>query len=180
MNDPCDPALMASTIRCRGASASSCVTARPTCPARQATKTIAHSGAKRATTTIPIVDPVKTDPAALGLGASLAHPSGNITGIAQFGPEAASKRAEFLKEALPRVTRVAVLVNPADASIAVDLNAMRDTAKALKLELQVIEAQSPTDFRQAFSTMAQRYIEAIVVSAYPISGQRSRDLGPCD
>ena len=136
--------------------------------------------AKRATTTIPIVDPVMTDPAALGLGTSLAHPSGNITGIAQFGPEAASKRAEFLKEALPRVTRVAVLVNPADASIAVDLNAMRDTAKALKLELQVIEAQSPTDFRQAFSTMAQRHIEAIVVSAYPISGQRSRDLGPCD
>lgn len=58
-----------------------------------------------------------------------------------------------------------MLVNPADASIAVDLNAMRDTAKALKLELQVIEAQSPTDFRQAFSTTAQRHIEAIVVSA---------------
>ncbi len=125
--------------------------------------TKAVSAAKRATTTIPIVDPVMTDPVALGLSSSLAHPGGNITGIAQFGPEAASKRVEFLKEAVPRATRVAVLSNPANPSSAVDFNAIRDAASVLKLELQLLEAQSQGEFRQAFSAMAQRRTEAIVV-----------------
>ena len=125
--------------------------------------TKAVSAAKRATTTIPIVDPVMADPVALGISSSLAHPGGNITGIAQFGPEAASKRVEFLREAVPRVTRVAVLSNPANPSSAVDFNAIRDAANVLKLELQLLEARSQAEFRQAFSAMAQRRIEAIVV-----------------
>src|SRR5437762_6472744 len=70
--------------------------------------------AKQATTTIPIVDPVMGDPVAAGLSSSFARPGGNITGSAQFGREATAKRLEFLKEAVPRITRVAFLFNPAN------------------------------------------------------------------
>jgi putative ABC transport system substrate-binding protein len=76
----------------------------------------AVSAAQHATTTIPIVDPVMGDPVAAGLTTSLARPGGNITGSVQFGPETGAKRLEFLKEAVPRVKRVALLINPANPS----------------------------------------------------------------
>src|SRR5439155_27327512 len=64
--------------------------------------------AQRATTTIPIVDPVMGDPVAIGLSSSLARPGGNITGSVQFSVEGGAKRLDLLKEAVPRITRVAV------------------------------------------------------------------------
>jgi putative ABC transport system substrate-binding protein len=119
--------------------------------------------AMRATTTIPIVDPVMGDPVALGLSSSLARPGGNVTGSSGFGPEATAKRVEFLKEAVPRITRVAVLINPANASSRLG-QTMRDTANALKLELQAVEVRTSREFGEAFAAMAQRRVEAIVVS----------------
>jgi putative ABC transport system substrate-binding protein len=120
--------------------------------------------AKGATRTIPIVDPVMGDPVALGLSASLARPGRNITGSAQFGRESAAKRLEFLKEAVPRITRVAFLFNPANPSWRQTFDALRATAGALKLELQLREVRTAQDFAVAFSAMAQQHIEAIVVS----------------
>ena len=123
----------------------------------------AVSAAKRATATIPIVVPVMGDPIAAGLGSSLARPGGNITGSDGFGPEVGAKRVEFLKEAIPRITRIAVLFNPANAVNPLQVEAMRAAANALKLELHVLEVRSARDFREAFAAMAQRRIEAIVV-----------------
>jgi putative tryptophan/tyrosine transport system substrate-binding protein len=121
--------------------------------------------AKRATTTIPIVDPVMGDPVAAGLSTSLARPGGNITGSVQFGPETGAKRLEFLKEAVPRVKRVALLINPANASSAGGLEAGRVTADALQLELQPFEVRSTKEFRDIFAAMAQRRIDAIVATS---------------
>jgi putative ABC transport system substrate-binding protein len=120
--------------------------------------------AKGATTTIPIVDPIMGDPVALGLSASFARPGGNVTGSAQFGPESVAKRLAFLKEAVPRITRVAFLFNPANPSSRQTFEAMRATADALKLELQPREVRTAQELPATFSAMAQQQIEAIVVS----------------
>jgi putative ABC transport system substrate-binding protein len=123
--------------------------------------TKATLAAKRATTTIPIVMSSAGDPLALGLVTNLARPGGNITGLTSFGSEVTAKRLELLKEALPRITRVAFLVNPADPPTA--LQAMEPVAKALKLDLPLFEARAPSEFDGTFVAMAQRRADAVVV-----------------
>ena len=125
--------------------------------------TKAVSAAQRATTTIPIVDPVMGDSIAIGLSNSLARPSANITGSIQFSPETGGKRLEFLKEALPRIARIAVLINPANAGNPLQLQAMRVTASALKLDLQALEASNAKDLEETLSALPQRRVDALVV-----------------
>ena len=125
--------------------------------------TKAISAAMHATATIPIVDPVMGDPVAFGAANSLARPGGNVTGSVQFSPEAGAKRLEFLKQAFPHVTRVAVLINPANAGSALQLQTMRATAVALKLDLQALEVHGASDLARAFSRIAQGHFDAIVV-----------------
>jgi putative ABC transport system substrate-binding protein len=104
------------------------------------------------------------DPVASGLGTSLARPGGNVTGLGQFSVEAGAKRLEFLKEAVPRITRVAVLINPANATSQRQVDAMRVTANALHLELQALEVRYAKEIGPTFAALAQGRIEAIVVA----------------
>jgi putative ABC transport system substrate-binding protein len=120
--------------------------------------------ATAATTTIPIVDPVMGDPVALGLSTSFARPGGNITGSSSLGRESGSKRLELLKEAVPRITQVAFLFNPANPSGRQALDSMRATAEALKVELRPREVRTAQELATTFSAIAQQRIEAIVVS----------------
>ncbi len=125
----------------------------------------AVAAARHATTTTPIVDPIMGDPVAGGLSSSLARPGGNVTGSVAFTIEATAKGLEFLREAVPRISRVAMLVNPANAgSISVNVPMVRTAANALKLELQVLEVRNADEIRQAFATMTPRRIEAVVVA----------------
>ena len=125
--------------------------------------TKAISAAMHATATIPIVDPVMGDPVAFGAASTLARPGGNVTGSVQFSPEAGAKRLELLKQAFPRVARVAVLVNPRNAGSSLQLQTMRATAGALKLDLQVLEVDDAAGLGPAFSTIAQGRFDALVV-----------------
>ena len=125
--------------------------------------TKAVSAAQRATTTIPIVDPVMGDPVALGLSGSLARPGGNVTGSVQFSVEGGAKRVELLKEAVPRITRIAILINPANTGNPLQLQAMRVTANALKLEVQALEVRNAKELGDALATLAQWRVEALVV-----------------
>jgi putative ABC transport system substrate-binding protein len=127
--------------------------------------TKAVSAAQRATTTIPIVDPVMGDPVALGLSKSLARPGRNITGSTQYGPEIAAKRIELLKEAIPYLARVTVLINPANAGSGMQVGVMRATTEALKLELRVLEVRSPNEFKQAISRIPKGHAEALLVTS---------------
>jgi putative ABC transport system substrate-binding protein len=121
--------------------------------------------ARAATTTIPIVVPSSGDPVAMGLVSGLARPGGNITGIAMFGQELSAKRIELFKEAVPRITRVAVLLNAANPSKRLFLEARDTVAKALKLELHPFEVRSPKEFGGAFAAMAEKRVDAVVVGA---------------
>jgi putative tryptophan/tyrosine transport system substrate-binding protein len=129
---------------------------------------VVTSGAKaniamaRATTTIPIVVVRASLPIGQqGVITNLARPGGNITGWTGFGSELTAKRLELLREAVPRITRVAFLVNPADPASA--LEAMEPVLKALKLELRQYEARGPDEFDRTIAEMVQRHVEAMVV-----------------
>jgi len=125
----------------------------------------AVDAAKRATTTIPIVVPVTGDAVATSLATSLARPGGNITGSTFFGAELTSKRLELLREAAPRITRVAYLLNPANSASGPGIAALEIAAKSLKLGIQPFEVRAPNEFDSVFTTMAKRHVDAIVVQA---------------
>jgi len=127
--------------------------------------------AKEATSTIPIVMISGGDaPTALreGLIASLAEPGGNITGTVSLNPELMQRRLELLKEAVPRVSRLAVLLNRANPSAVSQLHEAQVAAQALGVELHVLEPRSPDEFASAFATMQQAGVDALLVLADPL------------
>jgi putative ABC transport system substrate-binding protein len=124
--------------------------------------------AKRATTTIPIVMAAVADPVASGLIASLSRPGGNVTGLCYFAPELHAKRLDLLKEAMPRITLVAALVNPDNASLGSLLKETQLAANATKVELQQFDVRSPSEFEGAFSAMVRRRVDAVVVFDDPM------------
>src|SRR5215510_843529 len=109
----------------------------------------APEAAQRATSTIPIVMAIHTDPVRSGLVASLARPGRNATGLSTLGPELAGKRLQLLREAVPGLSRVAVLSNPADTTQAVVLREAQVAARSLNVHLQVLEARAPSDLAGA-------------------------------
>ena len=124
--------------------------------------------AKQATTTIPIVMANVGDPVASGLVASLARPGGNITGSTFFQPELVAKRIELFKEAMPRITQVAYLMNPDNTAATLNLRAMEITAKSLKVGLQPFPVRGPNDFDGAFAAMAKKRVDAVVINEEPM------------
>jgi ABC-type uncharacterized transport system substrate-binding protein len=119
--------------------------------------------AKRATTDIPIVFLYSGDAVAAGLVASLPRPGGNITGSTYFLPQLMAKRLELLKEAIPHVMRVAILVKPDNPLFKSTLPVLEAAAQSLKIELHQFDAHSPGEFAVAFSAMVKERIDAIVV-----------------
>jgi putative ABC transport system substrate-binding protein len=132
--------------------------------------------AKRATTTIPIVIAAIGDAVAVGVVTSLAHPGGNITGTTYFVPELAAKRLEIIRDAMPRVRRVAVLVNPDNPGTEPTLKAMGLTAKALKLELQRFPVRAPAEFDGAFAAMATKRVDAFATYEDPMMLSNAKTL----
>lgn len=132
--------------------------------------------AKQATTTIPIVMATVGEAVATGLVPSLARPGGNITGVSFFGAEINAKRLELLKEALPRIRRVAVLFNPDNVAAKRELQVIGVTAGALKVELEQFAARSPGEFESAFAAMTRRRVEAVVINEDPMIVANARSL----
>ena len=117
--------------------------------------------AKRATRTIPIVMVNSTDPVEAGLVASLARPSGNVTGLSQqLTPEIRAKQLQLLKEALPKVSRVAVLRSPATT---VGLGEYEAAGRALGLHIQFVEIRGADDLGRAFATLGGARVDALLV-----------------
>ncbi len=126
--------------------------------------------AKAATRTIPIVFSVVADPVGVGFVASLARPGGNMTGLTPSSAELSAKRLELLKEIVPTVFRIAVLSTP-DYPLPLkteELNEMEATARALGVQLQLVEVRGRDDFDRAFGAMKKERAEAFTVLPIPI------------
>jgi putative ABC transport system substrate-binding protein len=124
--------------------------------------------AKRATTSIPIVFGLHGDPVGAGHVASLAKPGGNITGLATMAPDLSGKRLGLLKEAFPRIARVAVLWNSANRAKAEDWRETQGAAHALGVTLQSREVRGPDDFPSAFSSMTTQRPDAFLTLDDPL------------
>jgi putative tryptophan/tyrosine transport system substrate-binding protein len=120
--------------------------------------------ARQATLTIPIVMAGAADPVAIGLVASLARPTGNITGLsAVVGPEITGKQLELLKATVPQTSRIAILWNPANPSHAVRVREAGRAAGSLKVLIQAVEARGPDDLGRAFTAMARERAGAALI-----------------
>jgi putative ABC transport system substrate-binding protein len=129
----------------------------------------AAMAAKAATRTIPIVFLINEDPVRLGLVSSLARPGGNLTGINIFNAELVAKRLEFLRELVPAATRLAVLVNPANATTAESTLAdVEPAARAMGLQIQVVSASSGREIETAFAAFVHDRPDALFVAADPL------------
>ena len=128
--------------------------------------------AKNATKTIPIVmtgsgvDPVKA-----GLIESLARPGGNVTGLTNLGGELGGKRLELLKEAVPKLARVAVLYEPAVAGAVLEVKEVLPVAaRALRLTIQPWEVRAADDFERVFAALNKERPDGLYVLAGPANG----------
>jgi putative tryptophan/tyrosine transport system substrate-binding protein len=129
-----------------------------------AAPTISALAAKSAIATIPIVFTVGDDPVKLGLVSSLARPGGNLTGVNFFGAEVVSKRLELLRELIPGVRRLAVLVNPSNAMISEAI--VRDVeaaARGMGVQVQVFNAGTSREIDAAFANLVRERSDAVFI-----------------
>jgi putative ABC transport system substrate-binding protein len=123
----------------------------------------ATKAAQSVTTTIPIAMTSASDPVGTGLVASLAHPGGNTTGTSIVSWDLFAKRLELLRQVLPNVSRVAVLINRLNPAPANGWNEALAAAATLGVTLQRIDVQGPSEFDEAFASMAKAGAEALIV-----------------
>jgi putative ABC transport system substrate-binding protein len=134
--------------------------------------TLAARSAKAATATVPIVFTVVGDPVGTGLVASLARPGGNATGLSNIVSELSAKQLELLKAAVPRISRVAILHNPLNSGPA--LIGTREAARALAVELEVVEVRLPNELPSVFSTLTGRHADAVLALSDPVFGNEAQ------
>ena len=135
--------------------------------------------AKKATRTLPIVFVAAADPVTSGLVSSLARPGGNVTGLSSFFPELVGKRLELLTQAVPGVTRVAVLWHPGAMGERTGKDMLKEAevaARVLGVRLQFVEARGPADFDRAFSAMTRARAGALTVLASAMFANERRRL----
>jgi len=130
----------------------------------------ATAAAQRATSTIPIVMVLAMDPVRTGFVSSLARPGGNITGLTVQGTDIQGKALQLLKEAVPTASRVAVLWNPTEPGRHVQATEAESAARALGLEVHLLEARSPAELDSLFTAMVRERVDAILVHPSPMLG----------
>jgi putative tryptophan/tyrosine transport system substrate-binding protein len=131
---------------------------------------------KTATKTIPIVMLVSADPVGTGLVASLARSGNNITGMSILAPELGGKRLEFLKQAVPHATRVAVLWNAAYPGKAAELRDTEVAGARLKVGVQSIELRGGTDVARALSMIGSGRVDALITLSDPLTLMNLRQI----
>jgi putative ABC transport system substrate-binding protein len=125
--------------------------------------TLAAQAAKRATSTIPVVLATVGDPVGAGLVANLAHPGGNVTGLSMMFADLNAKRLQLLKEAIPRLTRVAVLWNPDNPQGPKAIEDLKAVTPSLSIDLNLVAARTPEEINPAFSAVSRAHAQALYV-----------------
>ena len=119
---------------------------------------------QQATKTIPIVVGTAGDLIRTGLVASLARPGGNITGSTELSPDVAGKRLELLKEAVPKASRVAVLMGSGpESSDQDDMQEMETPARQLSVNIQSVEVRNPSELQAAYDAMTKQRVNAVII-----------------
>jgi putative ABC transport system substrate-binding protein len=124
--------------------------------------------AKKATSTIPIVVVASHDGVKVGLFASLAHPGGNVTGVESLAPDLDVKRLEFLKQAVPKLSRIVLLYNSTDPGAAGHVDITRATAQSLGFQIRLVEVRSAAEFDSAFADIARDRPDALLAVTDPM------------
>jgi len=132
--------------------------------------------AKAATSTIPIVFVVGSDPVKFGVVASLNRPGGNATGMTLLGPDIVAKRLALLHELVSAATSIGALVNLANPSAALMMTDLHAAGGVLGRELQVVSASNESEIGTAFAALAQQHIGALLVSDDPFFDDRRTEL----
>jgi putative tryptophan/tyrosine transport system substrate-binding protein len=133
--------------------------------------------AKAATTTVPIVFVLASDPVEIGLVASLNRPDGNLTGVTDLNVEVGPKRLEIIRELLPAATTIGVLVNPTNPEIAVPFaRALKAAASTLGITFHLLQASTDSELEAAFATLDQLRADALVISPDIFFNTRSAQL----
>jgi putative ABC transport system substrate-binding protein len=133
--------------------------------------------AKEATTTIPTIFMVGSDPVQLGLVASLNRPGGNLTGVAYLNAEVAPKLLELLHQFIPAAKSIALLVNPADPGEAeVQAKELEAAVRTLDLELPLVKASNPIELEEVFSALVRDRVEALQIGVDPFFGNHVDQL----
>ena len=130
--------------------------------------------AKRATVTIPIVLVADPDPVGNGFAESLARPGGNVTGLSLMASDTSGKRLALFKEAIPKLARFAVVLDPRDPFSKASGAACERAAKALGLSMQIFDVTTPDDIEQAFSSIARDGFDGAWVIGPPMYNERVR------
>ena len=138
--------------------------------------TPASVAVQKATTAIPIVMITVGDPVGTGLVKSLARPGGNITGPSTMNTELAPKRLEMLRSMVPKVTRVAVLVNSANAGNAAELRYIQAAAQKVGVKIQSVEASAPQEIANGFAVMAHQKAGALIVPRDALFNQQKNQI----
>ena len=134
-----------------------------------ASGTQAVRAARQATSTIPIVMAVSAHPDKIGLVESLARPGGNVTGLDNVGPDLKGKQLQLLKEVAPKVSRVAVLWNPANLVETFGFKEMVAAAAVIGVEIQSIDVRTPDDYLAAFATVTASRADALYAFGNPVN-----------
>jgi putative ABC transport system substrate-binding protein len=132
--------------------------------------------AKKASATMPIVFAANSDPVGSGLVSSLARPGGNITGLSTMSPDLDGKRLELLKEAFPKVARVAFLWGPSAPRANLILTEMEAAAEALGLKHISLEVRSLDDFEGAFARAKRERVQALFTTPNPLINTKQRQV----
>ncbi len=131
---------------------------------------------KEATTTIPIVMATSGDPVGAGLVASLARPGGNVTGLSSVAPDITGKRLQLLKEAVPKVSRVAILYSPTIMTNVLEVKEAHVAARTLGLTVHPLEVRAPDDLGRAFDAMTRERAEALFLFGDPFTITHERRI----
>jgi putative ABC transport system substrate-binding protein len=127
--------------------------------------TLAVQAAKKATSTVPIVMVAIPDPIGEGFAASLSRPGGNITGLSTIVTEASAKHVELLRVMIPHLSRIAVLINPANPSDSLILEQVGGAAFSSGVKLSTVEASTAAEIEAGFATIARARPDAVIVTA---------------
>ena len=125
---------------------------------------LAIAAVKRQTQTIPIVMAISSDPVATGFVSSLAHPGGTVTGLSNMSAALSAKRLELLNDAVPGISRVAIMWNPDARGSLLDYKETEEAARSRRQQLQSVEVVHADDFERAFSGLTAARAEALIVA----------------